>query len=310
MTSTPNEKDYEGVVILGCPRSGTTLLRRLIDSHPAFCCPPETNLLSACARFLREERHGGDMLMGPVTGLSLLGFSEAEVQQRVRELAFSFFRENRDRHGKRRWAEKSAFDAFHAESIVRFCGRHCRYVLVCRHGLDVAVSLSEFVQGTGAYVFELHDYVSRFPQPLSAFAHAWADINRTLYRLSTEHSDLCYALRYEDLVESPLETLSALFTFLGEPCDVNAVLEHAFANRPSPGFGDIRAMTSESLDSSRVSRHKSIRRGMISELAQVLNGVLEQWGYDAMDVSPQLDDAQLRRSMRMAYRAATTPHKQ
>ncbi|HEY4117191.1 MAG TPA: sulfotransferase [Byssovorax sp.] len=34
-------RGYEGAVILGPPRSGTTLLRRLVDAHPNLSCPPE-----------------------------------------------------------------------------------------------------------------------------------------------------------------------------------------------------------------------------------------------------------------------------
>ncbi|MCA9663328.1 MAG: sulfotransferase, partial [Myxococcales bacterium] len=31
-----------GIIVLGAPRSGTTLLRRLLDAHPNIACPPET----------------------------------------------------------------------------------------------------------------------------------------------------------------------------------------------------------------------------------------------------------------------------
>ena len=43
------------VVLLGFPRSGTTLLSRLLDAHPEISCPPETHLLSAASRFLSEQ---------------------------------------------------------------------------------------------------------------------------------------------------------------------------------------------------------------------------------------------------------------
>ena len=66
----------QGIVILGMPRSGTTLLRRLLDVHPAICCPPETNLLGAAARFLREETFAGGMAIGVLSGLSFAGIAE------------------------------------------------------------------------------------------------------------------------------------------------------------------------------------------------------------------------------------------
>src|ERR1700722_838384 len=39
--------------ILTTSRSGSTLLRFIIDSHPDFVCPPETNLAGACAHLAR-----------------------------------------------------------------------------------------------------------------------------------------------------------------------------------------------------------------------------------------------------------------
>src|SRR5690349_25105593 len=36
-------------VIVGVPRSGTTLLRMMIDAHPAVAIPPETGFLAALA---------------------------------------------------------------------------------------------------------------------------------------------------------------------------------------------------------------------------------------------------------------------
>jgi hypothetical protein len=47
---------HEGILLLGSPRSGTTLLRRLVDAHPNIACPGETNVFSSCGRFLRSER--------------------------------------------------------------------------------------------------------------------------------------------------------------------------------------------------------------------------------------------------------------
>ena len=33
------------IFIVGCPRSGTTLIRVILDSHPNICCGPETHII-------------------------------------------------------------------------------------------------------------------------------------------------------------------------------------------------------------------------------------------------------------------------
>ncbi len=37
-------------IIIGAPRSGTTLLRFMLDSHPELAIPPETGFLAVCAQ--------------------------------------------------------------------------------------------------------------------------------------------------------------------------------------------------------------------------------------------------------------------
>lgn len=43
--SSTREKDVPILFIGGCPRSGTTLMRVLLDSHPQIFCGPETHIL-------------------------------------------------------------------------------------------------------------------------------------------------------------------------------------------------------------------------------------------------------------------------
>src|SRR5690606_24179728 len=99
------------IKILGFPRSGTSLLQRLLAGHPQVWAPPETYVFSGCARMIRESRGEGPDL-GMVTGLSFAGFDEAEVLRRVRDFGAAFLDEGAARAGKATWAEKSAFDIF------------------------------------------------------------------------------------------------------------------------------------------------------------------------------------------------------
>src|SRR5713226_1723784 len=43
---------HDPVFVLCCGRSGSTLLRFLLDAHPDLACPPETNLTALCAHLV------------------------------------------------------------------------------------------------------------------------------------------------------------------------------------------------------------------------------------------------------------------
>ena len=83
----------EGIVVLGSPRSGTTLVRRLLNAHPAIHCPPETQLLRSSAEMLREIPLSNGLSVGVRSGLAFGGVPEETVVARVRALVLSFFRE-------------------------------------------------------------------------------------------------------------------------------------------------------------------------------------------------------------------------
>src|ERR687888_1655249 len=46
------------IIILGCPRSGTTLLQVMLHSHPRIAIPPETRFVLPA---YRERLHLGDL---------------------------------------------------------------------------------------------------------------------------------------------------------------------------------------------------------------------------------------------------------
>jgi hypothetical protein len=278
-----------GIVVLGAPRSGTTLLRRLLDAHPSIACPGETHLLRSCARFLERERGAEGLEIGVLSGLAFAGFPEDEVLARLRRFAFGFHEEHARRQGKTRWAEKSAFDAFHLEAIERLCGDEVTYVLLLRHGLDVVLSLRDFTEKTQGYLHELHDYVRRHPRPLVAFAHAWNDVTRQLLAFAGRHPSNAVVVRYEELVESPEDTLRRVLEFLGEPFDAE-LLERGFRPAENPGFGDWKTYATRKVEAGSVGRHQELPPKLRAELAEIVNPTLEAAGYPRIEVDAAEDE--------------------
>ncbi len=286
--------EHTGIVILGTPRSGTTLLRRILGAHPGIASMGESNLLGACARFLESERIAEDVEVGVLAGLGQAGFAREEVLARLRELAFGFHRDHAARAGKQRWVEKTAFDAFYVERIEELCGDHARFLCVIRHGLDVACSLQELSDKNGGYLRELHDYVRQHPRPLEAFARAWVDMTRAIRAFAARHPGNALLLRYEDLVANPSDSLAGAFRFVGESFDP-AMLEAALRGAGDVGLGDWKTYTRERIGSESVGRWRSLSRWTISQLGAIANQTLVECGYEAVPVESARDAEEARR---------------
>ncbi len=282
-----------GIVILGAPRSGTTLLRRLLDAHPNLACPPETYLLSACARFLHEETFAHGLRIGVLLGLGYAGIDEATTLARLRAFAFGLLQEHATAKGKPRWVEKTAFDAFHVKAIRTLCQGHVRFLCIQRHGLDVVLSLEELVKKTGGFVDELHTYIRRYPEPYEAFCRAWADVANDLADL-VEADDMAMSIRYEDLVADPQATLRRVLDFVGEPWE-QGLVERALNQTGSVGFGDWKTYAKSSIENTSVGRYKRLPTPVRNRLAGLCNPTLARLGYPEVAIEPEEDAEAARR---------------
>jgi protein-tyrosine sulfotransferase len=288
------EPEHQGVIVLGSPRSGTTLVRRLLDAHPNIACPPETNLFSSCARFLHSYKMAEGVEVGVLNGLRFAGFKRGEVLERLREFAFGFHRDYAARAGKKRWAEKTAFDGFHIDRIEELCGDHAYFVCVVRHGLDVACSLEELSGKSGGYMDELHEYIKRSRLPLEAFAQAWVDITDSLQAFARRHPRNAVIVRYEDLVTDPEAYMSKVMGFIGEEWDAD-YLKAALGKTEAVGLGDWKTYGRTSIDAVSVGRWHKLSRGTQAGLARIANPTLVDCGYEEVEVEPERSDDEARR---------------
>ena len=296
--------DAPGIIVLGVPRSGTTLLRRLLGAHSSIACPPETNLLSAASRFIEEHDFAGGMSVGVVPGLHFSGFSEETVLRRVREFVEGFFTDIAKEQGKRRWAEKTAVDIFHLDQIERLFGGSCQFVCLVRHPLDVIASMQDLSDKMGSFLPELHVYVSRHLSPLEAFAHAWADANRRLLLFQRAHAANSVLIRYEDLTREPAARLDELFRFLGEPGDVESVMKAAFETPGRVGLGDWKTYSAASVSSASVGRGAQLDPHLVAKVADIVNPVMIELGYEPIAVAPTVTGSAARRRYELGLRVA------
>ena len=118
-------------LILGFPRSGTTLLSRLIDAHPEISSPPETFMFSSAARFLAEQSAVEGPPIGVLSGLAFAGFEPEEVMGPLRAMLFGW----------------------HAGSTIRTKGWPGRWRTGRRRSTPSSIAMPPSVTGCGTRIF-------------------------------------------------------------------------------------------------------------------------------------------------------------
>lgn len=204
------------IFLVGLYRSGTTLLRYVVDSHRRLACPPESDFLGAL-RPLVEDALCREGLRG-------LGFDEAHVAQRLREFVAYFFGNYAASRGKPRWADKSPAGVAHLE-FVRRLFPEARWVLLYRHGLNLADSVARACAGAGRTIREaVRPFRRPDEDPRLGGLRYWTEQTGRLLDFEAAHPEACLRLRYEDLCAAPEPELRRVFEFLGEAWEP-AVLE-------------------------------------------------------------------------------------
>ena len=206
--------DRPPIFVVGCQRSGTTLLRLMLDSHPSISCGPETRFLDDLERITGAEWHR----------LQQFGFPKAYWEEKIAELFASVHRDYAAARGRTRWADKTPRYALQLDFIDRLFPTS-QILHVIRDGRDVVVSHKELV-GYAAAVRA----AEKWPRYVRAARATGSRLGRERYR----------EVRYEELVAEPEKTMRAVLDFLGEEWSA-AVLAPDEAEHDVPAAYRVRA---------------------------------------------------------------------
>jgi hypothetical protein len=188
------------IFVVGCHRSGTTLFRLILDSHPAISCGPET-------RFLADLEKITDDANWPRMGL--YGFPKSYWHERVAALFDDFQSRYAARRGKTRWADKTPLYAGHLDYLNALFPE-ALFINVVRDGRDVARSHRD----TWGYMSGLRA-IEKWPRYIRMGEEFAPKVGPDRY----------LEVRYEQLVADTEKQMRQVLEFVGEPWD-DAVLHH------------------------------------------------------------------------------------
>jgi hypothetical protein len=188
--------------VVGVARSGTTLLRLMLDAHPELAIPPETHFIPKLAKALEEtpaaseteRRHRAHTLITDHRRWPDFGLDADELSERFAAAEpfdagaamRAFYGLYAEQHGKSRWGDKSPSYVRRMRKVQAVLPE-ARFVHLIRDGRDVALSQLEVHHGADEVTQAAGDWV--------------AGIEKA--RKASRRLDGYLELRYEDLVSEP-----------------------------------------------------------------------------------------------------------
>jgi Sulfotransferase family len=264
------------IFIVGCSRSGTSMLRDLLRSHPNLCFPPESHFIP---RFYaawgdpssdREARALARRILSLQTirrwelDLDPPAFASCRSFAEILQVLFGSFARSL---GRPRWGDKTPHQVARLPVLAQIFPR-ARFLHIYRDGRDVALS-----------------WVPRRFGPGNVYgaATAWRSLVTAGVRDGAELGERYMQVRYESVLDQPGEEMRAICRFVEEPF-ADAVL------RPEPrtwiyrsGDGVVRERTAierwnhakwrDEMPIAERTVFESVAGGLLSELGYEVEGL-------------------------------------
>ena len=210
IASTKPTLDRPPIFILGVPRSGTTLLRMMMDSHPEIMCGPEapwiTNQqldwapsLRSLTLFLTRNEWGAVK--------AFKGVEKDLIYQLMANFIDEIMSASARSHGKIQWAEKTPRNIIALPFLYQLFP-HAKFVHIYRDGRDVALST------IGKWkTIPVSD--KKVKNNYRNALQRWVDWNQKFWKDAEKVSLNYISLKYEDLATSPQQEMARLLDFIG-----------------------------------------------------------------------------------------------
>lgn len=266
--------------IVSAPRSGSTLLRLILDAHPRLAVPPPGWLFDLVYPYLfsygnlarRENLRAlaEDILATPTVGkwpvrLTAEALAGAATTPSFAGIYAALHRAYAQREGKQRWGEKTPRNAFWMDEI-RALFPDAQFIHIVRDGRDQAIDISDSMLWpnsvySGAklwqrYVIAVRDSAARLP------AEAFIEI------------------RYEDLCAAPEATIRALCRFLGEDFDIRMLSPHKTRSARKWSTHPLHARTAEPISTRYCAMYRTrLPAADVAALDALIGDTLRLFGY-------------------------------
>ena len=228
------------IIVGGCHRSGTSLVRRILNAHARIYCGPEL-------KFFRDFY--SDYLSDPLRHVRFMTSARAVLPEddllEVLGQAFVMIHERAAaRAGKQRWADKNPENVLYLAEWQRLLGDGWLFVHVVRNPLDTLASIKEI------------RFPLTIPSELGARIDLYQRYTQAGLNFGAAHAERYCRVVYEELASEPEAAVSALMACLGESFEPAQL---AFNSQPQQaGLEDPKVIETTAVHRESVGRWKAL----------------------------------------------------
>lgn len=248
-------------------RSGSTLLRWLIDSHPDVVCPAETDLALAVGSLERSAM----AMAGPDDRGAIVG---------ARRAAETLIEDHLTRAGAHHFVDKSMSNALNLDLLAR-AWLSARFIFLHRHVMDFVASAFQ-AQPFGLTDYGFAAYAARSPgDDVGALVRYWLERTSRMLTFESSTGHKSVRLRYEDLATGAAAAMSEVWKLVGaEPHDGDAF----GADHGAHGCGDHQIWYTNHVSSESIGWGARVAPQRVAGALRLeVNAALADLGYPLID---------------------------
>lgn len=256
--------------ILGNPRSGTSLLRIMLDCHSNIVVPPECGFIewlfekygdwdsSQVNDFISDLMETKKFKTWGLKKKSIKNCIARNKPKTYQELCYTVYLSYGEKYGKRPglWGDKNNYFIKILDKIENIFPE-ASYIYIVRDGRDVATSYKDINTTKIKSAFK-----PNLPNSIEEIAVEWDQNNSSIYSFLSSKGNKKYTIiRFEDLLRYPESVLKQITNFLNIEFEENMTQYYIRNNKmqlePKETL-EWKKKTLEKLDTSRINKYKEV----------------------------------------------------
>jgi len=251
----PPMKNNQPIFIICHARSGSTLLRYILDTHEQISCPPELhigrlvdeifNVVSVLTKNTKNSTDAAHIVNSHINNI----MSNALIGK------------------KNIWCDKSVSNVDHLTTLIKIFPE-ARFICLYRNCFDFIYSALE-VSENGLKGFGFEDDLAQAANSTDALAAFWCKKTMQIMEFESKYSKQSLRLKQQDIVLHPLESAQKIFQFLKLPLP-HDLIDNIFKQDHQSGAGDFKIY-----GKTRIELH-SVGKGFNIPIGRIAADRLEQ----------------------------------